>query len=101
LSIEVSTIIGAALWEPHYAFGHGNYSYSASAKSPNPGRDTSLDGTTNGSARVNSAPDMGAGINSATHLGKQRCGDHEDHGHSTNYRKLAEHKIATCPLSLQ
>src|SRR5262249_46584941 len=56
-------------------------------------RDASLDGTTNGSARINSAPDVDAGINGATHLGGQRCGDHEDRGDSTNYRKLAEHKI--------
>jgi hypothetical protein len=34
-----------------------------------------------------------AGINGATHLGGQRCGDHEDRDDSTNYRKLAEHKI--------
>jgi hypothetical protein len=32
-----------------------------------------------------------AGINGATHLGEQRCRDHEDRGDSTNYRKLAEH----------
>ena len=54
--------------------------------SPSPqirARDTSLDGTTNGSA----------GINGTTHLGGQRCGDHEDRGDSTNYRKLAKHKI--------
>jgi hypothetical protein len=36
---------------------------------------------------------VGAWINSAAHLGGQRCGDHEDRGDSTNYRKLAEHKI--------
>jgi hypothetical protein len=34
-----------------------------------------------------------AGINGTTHLGGQRCGDHEARGDSTNYRKLAEHKI--------
>jgi hypothetical protein len=56
-------------------------------------RDTSLDGTTNGSAGINSAPNVDAGINGATHLGEQYCGDHEDHGDSTDYRKLAEHKI--------
>src|SRR5215469_8755308 len=50
-------------------------------------RNTSLDGTTNGSAGIN----VDAGINGATHLGGQRCGDHEDRGDSTNYRKLAEH----------
>jgi hypothetical protein len=33
-----------------------------------------------------------AGINGATHLGGQRCGDHND---SSNYQKLAEHK--SCP----
>jgi hypothetical protein len=64
-------------------------------------RDTSLDGTTNGSAGVNSAPNVDAGINGATHLGEQRCGDHGDRGHGTNHRKLAEHKIATCPVPLQ
>ena len=47
-------------------------------------RDTSLDGTANGSAGVNSAPDLGA----------QRRGDHEDRGDSTNYRKLAEHNLS-------
>jgi hypothetical protein len=52
-------------------------------------RDTSLDGATNGSAGINSTPDVDAGINGATHLGGQRCRDHED---STNYQKLAEHK---------
>src|SRR6516225_9805890 len=56
-------------------------------------RDTSLDGTANRSAGVNGAPNVDAGINGATHLGGQRCGDHEDRGDSTNYRKLAEHKI--------
>jgi hypothetical protein len=60
-------------------------------------RDTSLDGTTNGSAGINSAPNVDAGINGATHLGGQRCGDHEDRGDSTNYRKLAEHKIVPQP----
>ncbi len=60
-------------------------------------RDTSLDGTTNGSAGINSAPNVDAGINGATHLGGQRCGDHEDRGDNTNYRKLAGHKTATCP----
>jgi hypothetical protein len=38
---------------------------------------------------------MDAGINAATHLGGQRCGDHEDHGDSTNYGKLAEHKVVS------
>src|SRR5262245_25918634 len=52
-------------------------------------RDTSLDGTTNGSAGVDSAPDVDAGVNAAPHLGGHCCGDH--HGNSTNYRKLAEH----------
>src|SRR5262249_11667272 len=45
-------------------------------------RDTSL-GTTNGSAGVNSAPDVDAGVNSAPDLGGQRCRDHEDRGDST------------------
>jgi len=55
-------------------------------------RDTSLDGTTNGSAGINSAPNVDAGINGATHLRGQRCGDHEDDGDdSTNDRKLGEH----------
>jgi hypothetical protein len=40
LSIAVSAVIGAALWQPHYAYGgYGDYSYSASAKSPNPGQE--------------------------------------------------------------
>ena len=50
----------------------------------------SNDRTTNRSAGVSSAPDVGAGINGATHLGGQRCGDNEDRGDSTNYRKPAE-----------
>src|SRR5262249_29867558 len=55
-------------------------------------RDTSLDGTTNGSAGINSAPNVNAGVNSATHLGGWRCRDHEDDGDdSTNDRKLAGH----------
>jgi len=37
----------------------------------------------------------------ATHLGGQRGRDHEDCGDSTNDRKLAEHKIATCPAPFQ
>jgi hypothetical protein len=57
-------------------------------------RDTSLDGTTNCSAGINSAPNVDAGIDGATHLGRQRCGDHEDRGNSTD-RQLAEHKIGT------
>jgi hypothetical protein len=39
-----------------------------------------------------------AGVNSATHLGGQRCGDHEDPGDSTKYRKLAKHKTAYLQL---
>jgi hypothetical protein len=35
---------------------------------------------------------VNAGINSATHLGGQRCGNHEDPGNSTKYRKLAKHR---------
>jgi hypothetical protein len=54
-------------------------------------RDISLDGPTNGSAGIN----VDAGINGTTHLGGQRCGDHEDRGDSTNYRKLAEHEIVS------
>src|SRR6516225_3093247 len=57
-------------------------------------RDTLNDGTTNGSAGINSAPNVDAGINGATHLGGQRCGDNEDRGDSTNYRKLAEHNLS-------
>jgi hypothetical protein len=60
-------------------------------------RDTSLDGTTNGSAGVRSAPNVDAGVNSATHLGGQRCGDHEDPGDSAKYRKLTNHKTAYLP----
>ena len=40
---------------------------------------------------------MDAGANSAPHLGRQPCGDHEDGGGDSNYRKLAEH-ILTLPL---
>jgi HAD-hyrolase-like len=55
-------------------------------------RDTSLDGTTNGSAGINSIPNVDTGINAAAHLGGQRCGDHEDHGDdSTHDRKFADH----------
>src|SRR5215467_4370060 len=64
-------------------------------------RDTSLDGTTNGSAGVNSASDVDTGVNGATHLSRQRCRDHEDRGDRNNYRKLAEHKIATCLIPFQ
>jgi hypothetical protein len=59
-------------------------------------RDTSLDGAANGSAGVNGAPNADAGINGAPHLGGRRCGDYEDRGDSSSYRKLAEHKIANC-----
>src|SRR5262249_59136632 len=52
-------------------------------------RDTSLDGPTNGSAGINSAPDVDAGINGATYLGGQRCRDHEGRGDSTD----AEHEV--------
>jgi len=53
-------------------------------------RDTSLDGTTNGSAGV----DVDAGVNSAApELGGQRRGDHEDRADGTDYRKLAEHNL--------
>src|SRR5215813_3915097 len=38
LSIALSAIIGAALWWPYYAYGYGEFPYSASAKSPNPGQ---------------------------------------------------------------
>src|SRR5215470_13958343 len=57
-------------------------------------RDTSLDGTTNGSAGVNSAPDVDAGVNAAPDLGGQCCGEHDDRGESTNYRTLAEHNLS-------
>ena|SRR6266481_2951055 len=60
-----------------------------------------LDGAANGSAGVNGTPNMDAGVNRAADLGGQRCGKHEDRGDSTNYRKLAEHKIATCPVPFQ
>src|SRR5262249_49145101 len=56
-------------------------------------RDTSLDGPTNGSAGINSAPNVDAGSNGATHLGGRRCGDREGRGDSTDYRKLAEHEV--------
>ena len=64
-------------------------------------RDTSNDRTTNRSAGVNSGPNMDAGVNSAPDLGGRRCGDREDRDDSTNYPKLSEHKIATCPVPLQ
>src|SRR5262245_31733313 len=64
-------------------------------------RDTPIDGTTNGSAGVNSTPDVDARVNSAADLRERRCRDHEDRGDSTNYRKLAEHKVATCLVPFQ
>jgi hypothetical protein len=36
---------------------------------------------------------VNAGANGAPDLGGQRCGDHEDQGDNTNYRKLAEHNL--------
>src|SRR5262249_819733 len=64
-------------------------------------RDTSLAATPDGSAGINSAPNVDGGINGAARLGGQRCWDHEDRGDNTNYRKLAEHKIATCLVPFQ
>jgi hypothetical protein len=52
-------------------------------------RDTPNDGAANGTAGVNSAPNVDAGVTSAADLGEQRCGDHDDRGDSTNDRKLA------------
>src|SRR5262245_15056139 len=65
-------------------------------------RDTSLDGAANGSARVNSAPNVQAGINSAPDLSGQRCRDNEDRGDNTNYPKLPEHNLSLpwLPLSV-
>src|SRR5262245_48056405 len=97
LSIAVSAVIGAALWRPYYACDYGELPYSASAKSPNPDQGYLADGAANGSAGVNSAPNADAGVNSAADLGGQRCGDHEDRGDSSNYRKLAQHKICYLP----
>jgi hypothetical protein len=37
---------------------------------------------------------VNSGVNSAADLGRQRCGDHDDRGDSTNYRKLAEHNLS-------
>jgi hypothetical protein len=54
-------------------------------------RDTSLDGAANGSAGVNSAPNVDAGIYAATHLGGHRCRHYENRGDSTDDRKLAKH----------
>jgi len=56
-------------------------------------RDTPNDSAANGSAGANSASDVNAGANGAPDLGGQRCGDHEDQGDNTNYRKLAEHNL--------
>src|SRR5262249_10846251 len=63
--------------------------------------DTPNDGASNGSAGVNSAPDVNPGANGAPDLGGRRCRDHEDRGDNANYRNLAEHKIATCPVPFQ
>jgi hypothetical protein len=57
-------------------------------------RDTLNDGAANGTAGVNSAPNVDAGVNSATALGEQRCGDHDDRGDSAYCRQLAEHNKA-------
>jgi hypothetical protein len=66
----------------------------ATRRAPSPeigARDTPLDGAANGSAGVNSTPDVDARVNSAPDLGGQRCGNHEDRGDSTGNRQLAEH----------
>jgi hypothetical protein len=34
----VSAVIDVALWRPYYAYDYGEFPYSASAKSPNPGQ---------------------------------------------------------------
>ena len=81
----MSALIGAALWWPYYAYDYGEFPYSASAKSPNPDQGYLAQRRLERSAGVNSAPDVDAGINGATHLGGQRCGHHEDRGDSTNY----------------
>src|SRR4029077_14106957 len=65
LSMAVSAVIGAALWQ--YVCDYGEL---PARRAPNPqirAEDTSLDGTTNGSARINSTPNVDAGINGATH----------------------------------
>jgi hypothetical protein len=49
-------------------------------------RDTLDDGPANGTAGVNSAPDVDAGVDGAPDLGEQRWGDHDDRGDSTYYR---------------
>jgi hypothetical protein len=59
-------VISAALCWPYYACDYGELARSASAKSPNSVRDTSLDGTTNGSAEIN----VDAGIYGATPFGR-------------------------------
>jgi hypothetical protein len=64
-------------------------------------RDTSLNGASNGSAGVNSTPDVDAGIDSPSDLGGQRCRDHDDRADNVDYTKLAEHKIATCVVPFQ
>jgi hypothetical protein len=71
----MATITGA-LWTPRPEIG---------------ARYTPLDHAANGSAGVHSAPDVDAGIDSASHLRGQRCGDHMGDSDSTNYRKLGEH----------
>jgi hypothetical protein len=64
------------------------------APSPEIGaRDTALDGAANGSAGVDCAPNVDAGINGATHLSGHRGRDHEDDGRGgTDCRKLPEHQ---------
>src|SRR5215471_14100559 len=85
LSIALSAIIGAALCGYTMLTSTVNF---PTRRTPSPqirARDTSNDGASNGSAGVNSAPDVHAGANGATHLGGQRCRDHDDRGDSTNY----------------
>jgi|SRR6516165_10469761 hypothetical protein len=56
-----------------------------SRRAPSPeirARDTPNDSAANGSAGVDRASDVDAGINSAPDLGGQRCGDHGDRGDS-------------------
>jgi len=36
--VHSGAVIGAALWRPWYAYDYGEFPYSASAKSPNPGQ---------------------------------------------------------------
>ena len=81
IAIDATLSVGAAFWdrtEPVEATVIIRRTRSPEIRW---GRDPSNDSTANGSAGVNSPPDLGG----------QRCGNHEDRGDSSGNRQLAEH----------